>query len=111
MATREKRGLSHEAGEVLARLEQGPITLGDVLDLTTSSGDLRRWCDELREAGYLLGRSAGDGGSARWRLADGADVGPAQDDVGFTWRPDVGPASSLARTAPAAGPLFEGSRR
>jgi len=82
MTTRKTRKLSREAAAVLAQLHQGPVGLGDVLDLTTSSGDVGRWCRELQQAGYQVVRETDQRGAVRWRLYGGADVGPAQDDVG-----------------------------
>jgi len=74
----EATKLSAEAAAVLARLRQGPVGLGDVLDLTTSSGDLGGWCRELRQAGLPVVREANPNGAwVRWRLASSADADPA----------------------------------
>jgi len=67
--------LSDEAAEVLRRLRLGPVELADMLDLSTSSGDLGRWVQELQAAGHAIRREADELGRVRHVLDSGPEAG------------------------------------
>ena len=67
--------VSREAGEVLRRLHVGPLTLGDCIDLSTSSADLARWIVELRDGGHAIRREADELGRVRYILDSGPEAG------------------------------------
>jgi len=68
----EPAQLSRGAALLLLRLRAGAVGLGDALDWTTNPADLRRWADELRQAGYgIAAEAVSAAGTAIFSLAGG----------------------------------------
>ena len=60
--------LSYPAKTLLKLLKCKPVQLGDVMELTTTAADLRSLVEELLLNGWIIDRTADDGGTPIYTL-------------------------------------------